>query len=263
MIDVHSHILPEIDDGSRSMEETIEMIKQAKDAGFDTIISTSHYMENYYEADVRQRTNLIARVKRKLKEQNIEINIYPGSEIYISENLATLLKQKEASCLRNSQYVLFEFPLNAKPANMKDLIYGIQKIKKIPVLAHPERYSFIQEDPSLLYELIQMGVLMQSNYSSFVGRYGSKAKFLAKKMLKCNMTHFLGSDCHRKNTTYKEVPEVIKIVDSIAGKEKRIELTQTNPMHIVKKEKFEIEEPEELKVTTSEKIVEKMKKLFK
>ena len=263
MIDVHSHILPEIDDGSRSMEETIEMIKQAKEAGFETIISTSHYMEGYYEADARQRTNLIARVKRKLKALDIEINIYPGSEIYISENTSNLIKKKEASALRNSKYVLFEFPLNAKPANMKDLIYDIQKNKRIPILAHPERYSFIQEEPELLNELIQIGVLMQVNYSSFVGRYGSHAQTLAKKMLKCNMIHFLGSDAHRQNTTYKEIKEVIKIVDNIAGKEKRIELTETNPKHIVDKERFEIEEPDEIKFTTKERFVEKVKRLFK
>ena len=165
--------------------------------------------------------------------------------------------------LNNTEYILIELPMSGIYPDYIDIFSQLIDEGFKVILAHPERYSFIQEDPSLLYELIQMGVLMQSNYSSFVGRYGSKAKFLAKKMLKCNMTHFLGSDCHRRNTTYKEVPEVIKIVDSIVGKEKRIELTQTNPMHIINKEKFDIEEPEELKVTTSEKIVEKMKKLFK
>lgn len=263
MIDVHSHILPDIDDGSRSMEETIEMIKQAKEAGFDAIISTSHYLEGYYEADVKIRTNLIKKIKEELKKQKIDIDLYIGSEIYISENLEELVKNKKVSCLNNSDYMLFEFPLNAKPINMKDLIYSIQKLKKIPVLAHPERYAFIQEDPEIIYELIEMGVLMQSNYSSFIGRYGSKAETLAKKMLKCNMIHMLGSDCHRKNTTYKEIDEVLKIIDSIAGEEKRKELTSINPMHVVKKEKFEIDIPEEIKFTASEKFVEKIKKIFK
>jgi len=164
MIDIHSHILPEIDDGSRDIDESVEMIGEAAEAGFDTIISTSHYMEDYYEADVQRRTKLIKILKDELKENNIEMDLELGSEIYITDNINNYLKEGKASTLAGSDYVLFEFPLNAKPQNMLDLVFEIQKGRKLPILAHPERYRFIQQDPEILYDLIDRGVLMQTNY---------------------------------------------------------------------------------------------------
>ena len=164
MIDIHSHILPGIDDGSRNIEETAEMIKQAKDAGFDTIISTSHYMEGYFEADVEKRKKLIEEVKEILSKENIDMDILIGSEIYITEDINKYLKESKASTLNDTNYCLFEFPLNAKPHNMYDLVFEIQKGNNIPILAHPERYRFIENDPDILYELIDRGVLMQVNY---------------------------------------------------------------------------------------------------
>lgn len=164
MIDIHSHILPGVDDGSRSLEESVEMIEQAYEAGFDTIISTSHFMEDYYEADCEKRSNLLKEVESEIKKENIDIKLLLGSEIYVTPDINNYLKDGKASTLCGSDYVLFEFPLNAKPQNMLELIFEIQKGRKIPILAHPERYRFIQEDPSIILDLIDRGVLMQTNY---------------------------------------------------------------------------------------------------
>jgi len=167
MIDIHSHILPGIDDGSRNMDESVEMIHEAAKAGFDRIISTSHYMEDYYEADVEKRRKLISELQKEISKENIDVELFLGNEIYISENVNNLLKEGKASTLNESNYVLFEFPLNAKPYNMLELVFEIQKGRKIPILAHPERYRFIQQDPSIILELIDRGVLMQCNYRKF------------------------------------------------------------------------------------------------
>ena len=90
-----------------------------------------------------------------------------SSEIYITDIINNYLKEGKASTLAGSDYVLFEFPLNAKPQNMLDLVFEIQKGRKLPILAHPERYRFIQQDPEILYDLIDRGVLMQTNYRKF------------------------------------------------------------------------------------------------
>ena len=184
MIDIHSHILPGIDDGSKSIDESVEMVKEAREAGFDTIISTSHYMEDYYEADVKTRRKLINQLERKLAKENIGIEILEGSEIYISDNINNLIKGKKASRLCESQYVLFEFPLNAKPYNIFELIFEIQKGNFIPILAHPERYRFIQDDPNILLEMIDRGVLMQSNYRKLCGKIWKSCKRFSIKNVK-------------------------------------------------------------------------------
>ena len=210
MIDFHTHIIPNIDDGSRSVEETFNLIKEAKEAGFEGIILTSHYIENYYETDAPERDVWVKAISDSLKAKGIETNLYIGNEIYISENIMDLLINRKASTINNTSYVLFEMPLNAEPMNLYDVIYSLQENKLIPVLAHPERYSFIQKEPELVYDLIQKGVLMQANYGSILGQYGEKTEIIVRKFLENNMIHFLGSDVHRQNSIYKRIPKALE-----------------------------------------------------
>lgn len=155
MIDFHSHILPNIDDGSRSIDETFNLIKEAKEAGFEAIISTSHYMENYYETDTPEREVWVNAIYENLQAKNIDIKLYLGNEIYMSENIIKLLEQGKASTINDTSYVLFELPLNAEPMNLYDIIYEMLQYKLVPILAHPERYTFVQKEPELIQDLIR------------------------------------------------------------------------------------------------------------
>ena len=161
MTDFHTHILPDIDDGSRNIQETFNLIKEAEIAGFENIISTSHYMEDYYEVDESSRKAWIEALNTKLEEQRINVNLYLGSEIYISNNIIDLIEEGKASSINGTKYVLFELPLNAKPLNLYDVVFEMIKHRMTPILAHPERYSFVQKDIEIIYDLIEKGVLMQ------------------------------------------------------------------------------------------------------
>ena len=255
MIDFHTHILPNIDDGSKSVEETFNLIKEAEKAGFDTIISTSHYMEGYYEVENKERRIWVDAFNEKLKEQNINVQLYLGNEIYITENIINLLENDKASSINNSNYVLFEMPLNAEPMNLYDVIYSLQENKLIPVLAHPERYSFVQKEPELITDLIQKGVLMQANYGSILGQYGEKAQIIVKKFFESNMIHFLGSDVHRQKTIYKRIPEALRQIEEIVGEQKLNELTTINPELALNNKKIEIEEPYDVSLSLKEKLI--------
>lgn len=260
MIDFHTHIIPNIDDGSRSVEETFNLIKEAKEAGFEGIILTSHYIENYYETDTPERDVWVKAISDTLKTKGIETNLYIGNEIYISEKIMDLLINRKASTINNTSYVLFEMPLNAEPMNLYDVIYSLQENKLVPVLAHPERYSFVQKEPELVYDLIQKGVLMQANYGSILGQYGENAKMIVKKFLESNMIHFLGSDVHRQNSIYKKVPQALEEIRTIIGDEELEKLTTTNPKLALDNKRIEIEEPEEFSLTFKEKIMMYLKK---
>ena len=190
MIDFHTHILPNIDDGSRSIDETFNLIKEAKEVGFEGIVLTSHYIENYYETDVPERDVWVKAISENLQAKGIETNLYLANEIYISDNMMRLLEEGKASTINNSCYVLFELPLNSEPLNLYDVIYSLQENKLIPILAHPERYSYVQKEPELVYDLIEKGCLMQSNYGSIIGQYGVKAEFIVRKFFENNMIHF-------------------------------------------------------------------------
>lgn len=260
MIDFHTHIIPNIDDGSRSIEETFNLIQEAKEAGFEGIVLTSHYIENYYETDVPERDIWVKAISDNLKNKGIETNLYLGNEIYMSENMMNLLIDGKASTINNSSYVLFEMPLNAEPMNLYDVIYSLQENKLIPVLAHPERYSFIQKEPELVYDLIQKGVLMQANYGSILGKYGEKAEIIVRKFFENNMIHFLGSDVHRQNSIYKRIPQALEEIKEIVGEEKLEELTTINPKLALENKRIDIEEPEEISLTLKEKLIMYLKR---
>lgn len=252
MIDIHSHILPNIDDGSKSIEETTKLLEQAYEAGFTDIVSTSHYIENYYEANEQQRKELIKYCKGNI---NTKLNIYIGSEIYITENIVDLINSKNASTINDSRYVLFELPMNNNVLYLKDVIFRLIENDFIPIIAHPERYSFVQKNPNMLMELIEMGVLFQANYASIIGYYGKEAQKTIKLLLKNNMIHFLGSDVHRQNTIYKKMPEILEKLEKLIGKEKLYELSNTNPKLVLENKEINIDKPTQIKLSLWDKII--------
>lgn len=233
MIDFHSHILPGIDDGSKNLEQSIAMVNEAKKVGFTKIISTSHYMENYYECNEKNRKELLEQVQKNVN--GIELCL--GNEIYITNNIIELLQNGQASSINGTKYVLFEFPLiTTRPMNDKEVIYRLVENGYIPIIAHPERYPFIQENPDYLFELEEMGALFQSNYGSIIGMYGLKAKKTLKILLKNNLISFLGSDVHRPEQVYNKMPKIIKKLKKIISNEEFEEFTEINPEKVLKNE---------------------------
>ena len=243
MIDVHSHIVFEVDDGAKSIEQSLEILQEAKEAGFTDIILTPHYIEGYYDNDAEIINNKIA----KLQSLQNDVNLHSGNEIYITENIMELISQKKAQTLAGSRYVLFELPLNAEALNLNRVVYSILGERKIPVLAHPERYPEVQKDPNMLIPLINEGIILQSNYGSIVGQYGKEAKNTIKKMLNSNMVHLLGSDVHRPGTICWNIEEAKNKIAKIVGEAKLEELTTINPGRILKNEVMDIDEPIKVK----------------
>lgn len=251
MIDMHSHILPGIDDGSKHLEETNILLEEAKKAGFSGIILTSHYMEGYYEANEASRKELMDKLKVE------DMQLYLGNEIYISDNIVELVNSKKASSINNSRYILFEMPFNTKPMNIYEVVYELLQYKFVPILAHPERYTFVQKEPDIIYELIEKGVLMQANYGSIIGQYGKKAELLVKKFLESDIIHFLGSDVHRINTVYPKMKQILKTLKDIIGEENLHRLTAINPNKVINNEEITIPEPEKFKFTILERMIMK------
>lgn len=199
-------------------------------------------------------------VYQKLQEENFNIKLYLGNEIYLSENIIQLLEEGKASTINDTSYVLFEMPMNTEPMNLYHVVYEMTQCKLIPILAHPERYTFVQQDPELIYDLIEKGVLMQSNYASIIGYYGPKAQIIVKKLLENNMVHFLGTDVHRQNTIYPKIPQILKELAEIIGKDKLRELTTTNPKLVLQNKRIDLVEPNMIELTLKEKIMMKWKR---
>ena len=244
MIDFHSHIVFGVDDGARNIDESVKMIIEAEKAGFTDIIFTPHYMEGYYEVSKDEISKRIELLKNEINNNNLQINLHQGNEVYITNNMGSLISEKRISTANGSKYVLFETPMRDEPINLLQVVYQILEEKKVPIIAHPERYLYIQDNPNLVYELIQdSGVLFQSNYGSLVGIYGKSAQRTLSLLLKHNMIHFMGSDVHRPNSIYPIIDDAIMQLKKIIPDYKISELTYGNALKVLNNENIEIEEP--------------------
>ena len=238
MIDVHSHLIPAIDDGSCSIEETVQMIKEAEDAGFTDIVLTSHYLINYYETEANIINVWTEQLQNILDQKNINVKIYSGNEVYITENLDELIKNNIVCTMANSHYLLMELPMSSNVKYLDNIIFTLKTMKIVPIIAHPERYKFIQEDPDRIEDLIEQGCLIQCNYASITGFYGKEALKTVKQLLKNDHVHLLGSDCHKPNTIYKDMKNILKKLNKIISDEQLHRITVKNPSIILKNEDF-------------------------
>lgn len=247
MIDFHSHIIPEIDDGSRSIEETMLLLEEAEKAGFTKIISTSHYLEKHYEFNETSRKQFLEMLKIGANNFKLDIELYLGSEIYTSYDIVDLLKEHKASTINGTNYVLIELPMQSELPNLKNVIYELLGNGYIPVIAHPERYSYVKENPNWLLDYIELGVLFQANYGSIIGMYGKEAQKTVKLLLKHDMIHFLGSDVHRPKTIYTKMPEILQELQKVLERDKLKKLTKINPQLVLDNETIYIETPKMIK----------------
>lgn len=220
MIDIHSHILYGIDDGAKTLEESIALLKKMHDLGFTKIIATPHYMENTeYVADNKKKKEIVSELKRKLKEEHIDIDLYLGNEVYIFEDIIEKIKKQAIFTLNQTDYLLVEIPLLEHLHADLDILFELIRSGVHVVLAHPERYIIFQKDPKLIDKYTDMGILLQGNYESFNGKYGKKCEKLAKKLLKEHRYFTISSDVHKATSSFftnfsKIQKKLIKLVDT-------------------------------------------------
>ncbi|MEE0791241.1 MAG: CpsB/CapC family capsule biosynthesis tyrosine phosphatase [Clostridia bacterium] len=239
MIDIHSHIIPNVDDGARSVEETFNILKEAQEAGFTDVILTSHFLLNYYETNAQELIFWKEKLQEVLKKQGTKINLHSGMEIYITNQMEELLENKKILTLANSRYMLIELPLATNVKYFDYVVYYLEAKGIKPIIAHPERYKCVQKDPDIVEEYIEKGCLIQCNYGSIVNLYGREAEKTIKTILKKNQVHFLGSDVHRENGTYLIILDAIKKIRKIIGENKINEITTINPKKILQNEEWQ------------------------
>lgn len=233
MIDMHAHFLPEIDDGAKNVADTFQMIQEAQEVGFTGLVSTSHYIKDTYFTTQYERSQILTALRHILEEKNSSITLYNGAEIYIDEDMLEGLENGIIPKINHSRYVLMEWPMRQKMLATGDLITQLLDHDLIPIIAHPERYEYVQNNINCLQEYLDKGVLFQSNYSSIIGGYGILAKKTVIKLLQNGMVHCLGTDCHRPNSVYKQMDKILKQLSKVIS-DKEIELlTTVNPMKIL------------------------------
>lgn len=196
MIDIHNHILINVDDGPKSREEMLNLLKQAKSEGVTEIIATPHHLSSAYDNDKQQVLSKVEELLSMNEVQEIGIKMYPGQEIRITDQILPGLEDGSILSLNNSKYLLIELPSGGVPHYTERLFYELLSKGYVPVIAHPERNKGISQDLDKLYQLVKAGALSQLTTSSLLGENGKKIQKLSIQMLENNLTHFIASDAH-------------------------------------------------------------------
>jgi tyrosine-protein phosphatase YwqE len=201
-VDLHSHLLPGIDDGVQTLEESLEIIKKFESQGYEKIITTPHVMGDFYKNTSSIIKESLEELREYIKGES-KIKVEAAAEYYLDESFLEILSGKDEVLTLGGKFVLFETSFMAEPVYLKEAIFKMQSLGIKPVLAHPERYIYLHEDQELMTDLFDRGVYFQININSLIGYYSKPVQKMAQKMVKDGMFHFLASDCH--NLTHLEV----------------------------------------------------------
>ena len=194
-IDLHSHLIPSIDDGSKTMEESIILLHSLQELGYKHVIITPHIMIDAY-GNTKDSILVAAEVlKKEASQQGLVIQITAAAEYYLDEGLLPLIRAKDVLLIAN-KYLLFETSYTHRPEQLEEVIFEILANGFVPILAHPERYRYMKNDLHAYIKLKELGVEFQINLNSFNGHYGSHAQKQALLLSKHGLIDFLGSDTH-------------------------------------------------------------------
>lgn len=228
MIDIHSHVLPLVDDGSSSIENSIKMVKTAESQGVTDIILTPHY-RNKYQLLKDELQKIFEEFKKEVISHGLKINLYLGQEIFSVRGARGLLEEGKLLTLANSKYLLYELDYNFN-GDITEVAYEYSRSGFIPIFAHIERYSSVDIEDIILSK--EMGALIQVNADGLIGNNGCKIKRKIKKLLKLDLVDFVASDCH-ENREYAMKKAYEKVAKKF-GKERADKIFIKNQEKILK-----------------------------
>lgn len=234
MIDLHSHIIPGIDDGACSWEEAVTMCRMAWEDGTKVLAATPHALNGVYHTEGSVVSGHITLLKEKLEAEGIGLDIVQGAEVYSIPELPLILCEEPMLTLAShGRYFLLEFPHTAIPPNADRLIFELQIRHFIPIIVHPERNLYFQQDPDSLERFLGQGAYCQVTAMSFTGGFGERPRQCAYDLLKRDMVHAVASDAHNMRGRPPVLSGARKAVREYAGEEKARELFETFPKKVL------------------------------
>lgn len=202
--DIHSHFIPAIDDGSKSVEESVEMISNLQKLGIEKFYTTPHIMADYYQNSPETILPGLEKVREGLKTANINVELNAAAEYYLDDGFLSKLESGQILPIAG-KYILCEFSYINRPTNHKDLFFAMKINGFRPILAHPERYSYFFEDFKVYTDLHEFEVSFQVNLGSLTGMYSAGSQKIARELIENDLVQFVGTDMHNmKNFPFYE-----------------------------------------------------------
>jgi protein-tyrosine phosphatase len=219
MIDIHCHLLPDIDDGPDSWEESLELAKLLTNEGVEIVITTPHWIQgSAWQPESGHVIDLVDELNLKLREKDIPLSVLPGMEVGINEKLAELVSGGKILTLGGGNHILVETPYVSIPFGIKEIIFRLKVSGFEPIMAHPERCGEIQANPKILKDIVDSGASAQVTTSSFLGYFGKGARECAIRLAKEGLIHFVASDAHSPDKRPPEIKKALLMLEDIIGK---------------------------------------------
>lgn len=233
MIDIHSHILPNLDDGSKDLEESLELARMAVQEGIDTIIATPHHKNGHF---VNTKATIIDKVEIiniLLNQEKIPLSVLPGQETRIYGELMEDYEKGEILTLNNgNKYIFIELPSGYVPRYTEKLLFDIQLQGLTPIIVHPERNQELIENPNTLYHFVKNGALTQLTAASIAGFFGKNIKKFSLQLIDANLTHFIASDAHNITTRNFKMINALDVINKKYGPD-MVYLFTENAEHLI------------------------------
>ena len=233
MIDTHLHILPGVDDGPETMDETIALARVLVQEGVRVAISTPHYNDQYPQRSAAEIWDRANQVQRALNYYGIPLRICPGHEALIKPGLVEDIQKGRVATLNGSRYLLLELWTRAWLPETERVIFELRAAGIIPILAHPERYLHIQQHPDRLASLLQQGVLAQLTANSLIGFWGKTIQRSAETLLKKKLIHCIATDSHGLRKRPPALGESLKRAERLLGQAGLRQVVETWPTAIL------------------------------
>ena len=242
MVDIHAHILPGVDDGAVSMDESIEMLRISADSGVDTIVATPHLMPGRYMMKAEERDKLISELQVQVTQHGVDMQILPGRECHLSPEIFDSEEDLKKMTINDAgRYVLVEPPFLEFPDYVDQMIFEFQVRGITPVLAHIERYSEVIHNPHFILKYIQKDCLTQVNVGSIAGKYGPDVQETSHILLRHRMAHIIASDAHSPHSM--PLGDGFSIVEEMVGSEEAANLLDIRPHAVVNGKMVTVPQP--------------------
>lgn len=232
-IDIHSHIIPGIDDGAKDEGVTLEMLRIAQNSGTRHIIATPHYVYGNTRYGYATIIEKCSELNRLAADAGINVTVHPGCEVFICPELIELYEQGLIGTLAESSYMLVEFPMMSIPPYTDEVLYNLQLKGITPIIAHPERYIEIQCEPLIMEVYKDRGILAQVNSGSIAGIYGMKIKKTVMRLIKEGWVQFVASDAHSAVRRNPDMSKEAAIIEKKFGLKMHNDLFTLNPSKII------------------------------
>jgi protein-tyrosine phosphatase len=242
MIDIHAHIIPDVDDGAESMEDSIAMLRKSAASGVNTIVATPHLLPGSYMISTDRQNEILLELKNLVVELNIPIEILPGRECYLTPEIFEFEKDLHKLTINSAgKYILVELPFHDTPDYVYQIIFDFQMKGITPIIAHPERYHDVIYNPNFVRTFIEKDCLIQVNIGSVLGKYGSEVKKTSQILLENRMAHIIASDMHTSHST--PLGSGSDAISEIVGNEESRNLLYRRPKALIEGRALAIPEP--------------------